>query len=298
MSTAHDGPSAADASLHLLAEDLLDGLVRDDIPPALLHFTPDAEGFDLGIQPLEGCHPTDLLLGFTAPADWHAMGIATGGWAYHLAERGSPERRRTRVHVVSLVSRSGEIAHRTAVHGDDPLVEALAGSTEQPTGEQIDLLRRALSMATPPPPCGTEVYWAIEWLAAVLGSEPDETVTWAEVASVHPALALLARSRSPHDDGDLIDIIDAFTAVCTWDRLRHLVAQDRFAVPELAPIDARWLDDGSFARFVLNRCPPLGMLRTQAMDVLPDAVAARLSGVFDALGVPASSWPDDASQAA
>src|SRR5690606_9953570 len=142
---------ATDASLHLLADHLTEALAGGELEPCLLHVaTPDVDGFELGVKPLDGLHPTDVLLGTTAPADWHAVGIATHGWAYHVAERGDPARRRHRVHVVTLLSRSGEHAHR--VRADDEDVEEALGA-EPPGGEQVDLLRRVLGLRTDPPPC-------------------------------------------------------------------------------------------------------------------------------------------------
>lgn len=279
---------ATDASLHLLADHLTEALADGDIEPCLLHVAaPDAAGFDLGVQPLDGRHPTDALLGHTAPDDWHAVGIATHGWAYHVADRGDPRRRRQRVHVVTLLSRNGEHAHRTRAD-DDALSQVLDG--EPPTGEQVDLLRRVLGLATDPPPCDPSTYWSIEWLSALLGADhPVDTL--ADAVALHPVTHLLRRGTAL-DAADTLDVLTAFHRVLTWGRMRELAGLDRFSVPDLSPDDAAWLDDGSFARFVLNRCPPLHLLRAGLRNHVASDVADGVLDLLDALGVPDTTWPD------
>ena len=293
------GPAPLDAALHLLTDHLVDELRTGTFPPALVHFSAaDADGFELGVRPLEGRHPSDLLIGFDAPADWHALGVASAGWAYHLSERGSTDRRRTRVHVVTIISRTGEFVHRTRVEGDAALDALLSDPADPPGGEQVDLLRRALGLGTEDPPCGTDVYWTIEWLSELLGRDAAALVDWSDVAAAHPAMAMARRARSPegftHGADRLVPIAASFADVFTWSQLRSLLIDGRFDFPELAAADGRWFDDGSFARFVLNRCPPLAMLRRQIDGHLGPDLAGRLNDVLARLGVPTSAWPDDA----
>lgn len=279
---------ATDASLHLLADHLTDALAAGDIEPCLLHVAaPGVDGFDLRVAPLDGRHPTDALLGQHAPDDWHAVGIATHGWAYHVAERGDPGRRRHRVHVVTLLSRSGEHAHRT--RADDPDLGALLGG-EPPSGEQVDLLRRVLGLPTDPPPCGSSTYWSIEWLSALIAADvPIRTL--ADAIVLHPVTALIRRGTSI-GDVDLLDVLTAFHRVVSWNRMRELAILDRFSVPDLEPQDAAWLDDGSFARFVLNRCPPLHLLRRRLAAHVSVEAADDVLDLLDDLGVPDTAWPD------
>lgn len=279
---------ATDASLHLLADHLTEALAHGELEPCLLHVAaPEADGFDLGVKALDGLHPTDALLGMTAPADWHAVGIATHGWAYHVAERGDPARRRHRVHVVTLLSRSGEHAHRT--QSDDPDLDEVLGD-EAPSGEQVDLLRRVLGLPTDPPPCDPSTYWSIEWLSALVGAE-QRVETLSDAIALHPVTELLRRGTSIGDT-DLVDVLTAFHRVLTWSRMRELATLDRFTVPELGPGDAAWLDDGAFARFVLNRCPPLHLLKSRLDAHLPGTVVDGVLDLLEDLGVPETTWPD------
>ncbi len=282
-------PSAVDASLHLLTHQIADDLASGNMPPSLLHVAPSHDGLRLGFKDLGGCHPGDFLLGFVAPASWYALGSATAGYAYDVGDRAALAPRRQRVHSVTLLSRSGEVAHRTVVHDDPTLTERLDG--EEVVGEQIDLLRLALGLPTAPPPCGTDVYWTIEWLSAILGGASPSA--WSEIARAHPALGVLGGDGDPASDGDeMIDAATAFVRVCTWHRLRTLVVNGSFDVPELTADDARWLDEGAFARFVLTRCPPLSMLRRQALEHLPRELGRELEATLDHLGIPETSWPD------
>ncbi len=283
-------PLAADASLHLLADHLAEALTDDQLQPCILHVGGiDGDGFDLGVKPLDGAHPTEHLLGLTAPDHWHAVGIATHGHAYHVAERGNPDRRRHRVHVVTLLSRTGEHAHR--VHADDPDIEA-ALTGEAPVGEQVDLLRRALQLPTDPPPCDTSVYWSTEWLARLVSEDPP-VLTRCDAFALHPAVELLCRDgRGRPPERDTEDVLRAFHRVATWARMRMLAAAERFPVPELLPGDAGWLDDGSFARFLLNRCAPLPLLRARLSLHVPADVAEAVLDLLDRLGVPDWAWPD------
>ncbi|HEX4902506.1 MAG TPA: hypothetical protein VFV42_06830 [Acidimicrobiales bacterium] len=288
MAAPHGDHVAADASLHLLADHLADALAAGELSPCLVHVgTGDADGFDLGVLPLEGRHPTELLLGWTAPPEWHAVGMATSGWAYHVAERSSPHRRRHRVHVVSLLSRTGEHAHRTAT--DDPSVAPLLGD-ELPVGEQVDLLRRVLGLPTDPPPVDASAYWSIQWLADLVGAAQPVPSLGAAL-DAHPAMRLL-RHGVRSADADVEDVLAAFHRVLTWSRLRQLAADGRFEVPDLLPQDSAWLDDGAFARFVLNRCPPLHVLRARLAAHLSDDVAVGVLDVLERLEVPECAWPD------
>lgn len=280
-------PTVVDASLHLLADGILTSLVDGAFPPSLLNVSPADDGVDLGTRPLDGAHPSELLLGFTAPDDWHALGIATAGWAYPTEQRGRPDRDRTRVHLVTMVSRAGEIAHRT--HVDDPDLHAEL-DRETPGGEQVDLLHRALGLPTDAPPCDADVYWAIEWLIGVLNA--GDVRTFDDALALHPAMMLLASGGTSVPQGEVVEAIEAFARVSDWRRLRGLVADGRFPAPELAPEDATWLDDGSFARFLLSRCPPLRELRHHVDTQLRRRVARPIGELLDELGLPATSWPD------
>src|SRR3546814_8611909 len=70
------------------------------------------------------------------------------------------------------------------------IADALDG--ELPAGEQVDLLRRVLGLATEPPPCDPSTYWSIEWLSALAGAG-REVVTLVDALALHPVTHLLER---------------------------------------------------------------------------------------------------------
>ena len=287
------GPTAVDASLHLLTHQVLDQLRTDELEPCLLFVEPGDDDVRLGIKPLDGAHPSTLLSGFAAPDDWYALGVATTGWAYDVADRATGAPHRRRVVVVTFVSRSGEVAHRTHVVDDAVIDRRLRDSSDEVDGEQIDLLKLSLGLDTPEPPCDTSVFWAIEWLSNVLSAENGSADDWDRIADLHPARQILGRSESTPDRGvGLAATATMFARACPWTRLHRLVQEGGYAAPHLSRTDARWLDEGAFARSVLSRCPPLADLRARIRSELPFEVAARVDLVLDEVGVPETSWPD------
>lgn len=289
-------PTAADAFVHLAADQLIADL-RSGLEPSLVHVADERHGrHEIGLEPLDGQHPSTLLVGFTAPEEWHALGLAVRGYAYPLSERSDVRtRQRTRVHIVTLISRSGETAQRMHVPDDLDLERALGADPGDAGGEQIDLLRLALGLGTDEPPCPSDVYWTIEWLSALLGTDTGALQTWPDVIVRHPAMRLLHQTGRTEDD--IVEVAAAFGRVCHWRRLRRWARDGAFTPPELVPSDGDWFDDGAFARFLLSRCPPLAMLRAQIREHLAGHLVARLERTLDALAIPASSWPDVSSAA-
>lgn len=291
----HGSPCAADAFVHLVADQLIAEL-RDGLEPSLVQVKDEGTGRgEIGIKPLDGIHPSEILVGFTAPPEWHALGLAVRGFAYPISERNRPTAPRWRIHVVTLVTRSGEVAQRMHAPETPDLATVLEAGPEHATGEQIDLLRLTLGLGTDEPPCASDVYWTIEWLSSLLGADADDLDTWDDVAAHHPAMRLL--HHAGRDAGDLVEAASTFGRVCTWTRMRMWLQDGTFTAPDLVPADGTWFDDGAFARFLLCRCPPLAMLRANARDHLDGHLATRLDRVLDELGVPSASWPEVSGEA-
>jgi hypothetical protein len=286
----HGRPCAADAFVHLVADQLIAEL-RTGLEPSLVQVKDEGAGRgEIGMKPLEGIHPSEVLVGFTAPPAWHAIGLAVRGFAYPMRERNRPDAHRWRVHVVTLVTRNGEVAQRLHAPEAPDLATALDRGPEHATGEQVDLLRLALGLGTEEPPCAADVYWTIEWLSSLLGTRAEDLETWSDVAAHHPAMRVL--HHAGRDADDLVEAASTFSRVCTWTRMRKWLGDGTFTAPELVPSDGTWFDDGAFARFLLCRCPPLAMLRANARDHLGTQLADQLDRLLDQLGIPASSWPE------
>lgn len=108
--------------LHDLA-DSLGRAIADNGGGVLVYVVVRPDGPDVGILPLDGLAPADVLLGADAPAEWEVLGVAMAGMA----------------DVVVLVSRDGQVVGQVR-QGD--LV-----SREPPAqGVTLDCLRRALGL--------------------------------------------------------------------------------------------------------------------------------------------------------
>lgn len=103
----------------------------------------DAGVADLGVLPLDGLHPAELLEGFTAPDDWLALGLVTRGWAAPLGPtRPSSHPARRRVCTTVLLDRRGDAVGRT-IEESSGVVVVDGPPTE---GQVLDLLRSALGL--------------------------------------------------------------------------------------------------------------------------------------------------------
>ena len=160
-------PSLDAAFLDCLA-DSLGRAIADNGGGVLVHVVAHPDGPDVGILPLEGRAPADVLLGAVAPAEWAVLGVATTGWARAL-DRPS---RRVRAEVVVLVVRDGRVVGR--VRQGDQLI------TEPPAyGVTLDCLQRALGLPAAPP-ADSGIDWArlrqlvVSGGAPVLGLTPEE----------------------------------------------------------------------------------------------------------------------------
>lgn len=295
------GPIADDASIHLLAELVLESLVSEAMPPSIVRFRRCGSAIEMGMLPLDGAHPSGFLVGHRPDDDCFALGLAAQGWAYHLAERAWPDRSGSRVHLATIVSRSGERAHLTRV--DDPAHPLNHIDDAPPSGEQVDLLRRAFDLPTEPAPCPTGTYWSIEWLAGVSDLHAERGVEapplgWPAVVAAHPAASLLRTGGEDPEDHDFIEMVASFARVCDWSRVRALVDSGGYRSAGLLSGDGAWFDDGSIARYLLGRCPPLATLRADVRAVVTPDADRRITEVLDALDVPDAVWPDiDASAA-
>ena len=95
----------------------------------------DDDGVELGLLPLDGVHPAELLDGFEAPPEWWALGVVSRGWTSQ----------RRRIVATMLVDRDGTAAGRVIdEHG------AVLLDHPPPEGVVPDLLRAALGGVRPP----------------------------------------------------------------------------------------------------------------------------------------------------
>jgi hypothetical protein len=256
----------------------------------LVHVTDlhDLEGsFNLAFHDLGGWKATDALLGFSAPDDWAVLGSVSGGWAApadDAADRPSAHPEAVRARTIALVARSGMVATRTTT-ADGRRID------ERPVGPGMDVLHRALGLATPAPEQTVDELLTGLWLEAIARTGHDaqregRRLTWPQVARLHPALWLLAQGGHRAKPDDLVRCANALTNVLDWTEVRRQCAERAWLAGLVEPADAAWMDEGMLARWlVLAHLAPVGVAVRRAHNVLRREVAARLDDALHELGV-------------
>jgi len=272
---------AADRELHAAG---VDGAVLRVGPLA-------PAGSPLAWFPLEGAHPLDVLLGFTAPAHWPALGVSCAGRGRVLAGGGPPTGPAARpvaepVRVTVLLDRAGAAAG-VVRRGDrtTPLADP-------PQGTVADACRRALGLPTAPPPPSTLGLWTLVWLDRLVeraatgpGTAPG---SWPEVARLHPA-AGPAGGHHPGgvpDPAGLAAAAAALAEAWPWHRLRAEPTLADVPGPPVPEALAAWMDDGMWARWLLARLPARADLLAAVHALLRPDLAAAVAAVAGA------AWPE------
>jgi hypothetical protein len=266
---------------------LLDAACRDDgwhqphrlvsLEPAPTEDEPDAIAFGFRVL-AEGEHPLDHLLGFVAPPSWTGLGVVCFGWAAPappdisrgtVAEDDRPSRHpdRRRVRVVTIVDRSGR-EEATASLDDGTVID------EPGSGIVSDAVRRALAIATPPPPVSTGELFAARWLEAIAAA--GRALTWPEAAVLHPALQVLRESGRRPQPEELIGCGRSLQRTVPWEDLRRRAAEGRADALGVPAELAAWMDDGMFARWALARVPTLPSLLQACAGTVSPAVLQRV----------------------
>jgi len=250
---------------------------------------PQADGFDLGIRPLDDdVSVVEALSGFTAPADWMAIGVVTEGTARHLVDATSEARR---VRCVHLVDRTGTSASALRLQGE--IARVFGADDDHGRGRIDDACRRALGLPTAPPARSTVELWALVWLDRVLAARAaadgdGSPLQWSDIAARHPAVAVLV-SDDEHWSADAADNLvrlgTLLADVHSWPVLRMACAAGEWPVDDIPAPLASWLDDGSFSRWVLGGYPPVGDLADATCDLLPPSLRRRVRGALRSWGL-------------
>jgi hypothetical protein len=252
---------------------------------------------ELGFCPLEpGAHPLEALVGFVAPPDWTAIGVACTGKARHLDHRAVA----VPVAIVQLVARSGAWASswvplgpagEPAAAGEGLREAGSASGADQgaATGRVDDALRRALGLTTSPPVEGTARLWASQWLDTLLagaalerGGTTRRRRTLATLVAAHPAAQAFDLDPACCRVADLISHGTRLGVLRSWSQLRGACADGRWSHEELSPATAAWLDDGAFSRWLLGAYPELGELRDALGDLLAPSALSVIDDALDA----------------
>lgn len=264
-------------------EDVLSPLGWEQ-PPYLVGIDSSA-GLELCTPP-PSADPIGDLVGFVAPDHWMAIGMLATGRTHDARADGGrrpetgggPERR---ARVGHFVDRMGDAVGFFRLGDDPPEVHEVRGHA----GRIDDVCRRSFALPTASPDHPLSAYWAMCWLERVLVEaerSPTHVATWARVARHH--LVAPAGRGAPTVEA-LIDAGLELDRTGSWEALRVMVAGGR-RVPTVDAAVARWMDEGMFARWMLEARVPLGALRTAVASVVPADVAAAVDVVLDAWGLP------------
>ncbi|HEV8297861.1 MAG TPA: hypothetical protein VGQ20_11205, partial [Acidimicrobiales bacterium] len=135
-----------------------------------------AEHVEVTLRALDDDDVVAALAGFRAPPSWEAFGIVAPARAQSLDDSAPPRP----VVIAVFADRSG---HSTDVLGGFDGPAAVSGEGE---GRLLDVCRRILGLATPPPEHDVALWSAFEWLdralRAVLDADLGEPPAWAVLA--------------------------------------------------------------------------------------------------------------------
>ena len=247
----------------------------DDFPAA----------FELGFTDLDadfGEHPGDVLLGYTAPADWWGIGVVASGRTHVLADGQAgpvPNTART-ARLAHLVGRNGHsaLAYR---HRDAAQVEVVH-CTSAVSGYLADVCRRSLGLATAPPELGAEHHWEDRWLEWLMADAIGlhGRLTWARAVALHPLADELPLDAAP----PLIQSLVGTRAAAGWEAIRATAASGGGAVLAdgtcCSPSLAAWFDAASFSRALTGGLPDRAEMLATLAELVPPRVFASIRGAL------------------
>ncbi len=184
------------------------------------------------------------------------------------------------VRLACLVSRDGDVGWRMVVPGG---VSLDVPPTE---GRLLDCLRRCFGLPTPPPPAGAARVQLVVWLLTVHDTirRTGRQLSWREVAELHPVAALRAEPGLLHraDPAVIPELIRIAGRAWSWEVLRQGAAQGAWGDDIVTPELAAWMDEGMFARWILNELPAPEELVDRVRPHVSPSTARRLAHVVRA----------------
>lgn len=211
----------------------------------------------------------DGLLGRTVPPDWDGAAVVGTGRFRLLDEAHEPPAVLKPgfaggLAMACVVCRDGAVGWRMRLP-DGTFYDRIPEE-----GFMLDVLRRSLGLATPPPSASVAPLELAAWFAAIVeaSSEEGRRLDWCEALLLHPA----NMAASPADVGGAEALVRERAANEEWEMMRRLVASGLGAAAAPPPALAHWMDAGMFSRWVLDGLPPLGALLSMVRPHLqPDA---------------------------
>jgi hypothetical protein len=276
-----------DDVLDRLADTMTEIVAEDDGPALAVGVRRDGDDVELAIRSLPG-HPASDLLGYSAPAEWWAFGLAARGTARPWPDGEGPGTDPepgvlgARLTLVYIVTRDDRTLARFTVDGR-PTTEIGSDGI----GAIPDTCRRVLGLSTDPPTESPLGFHARCWLDAVVAS-CDADATWPQVARCHPAVNAVASSDDPISAlaADHVGMIGRLAArVRGWEDLRLEWSQDTQGGLGLTAAEMRWMDEGMFSRWCLGSAAPLAVLLERCTERLPERHVRRVRAVLDEWGL-------------
>jgi len=233
---------------------------------------------------LLGRHAPVDLLGWRAPVEVDALAFVGTGLAraepahgrrdHSYEAGGGRDGRSEEVRVAVAVARDGQVAG--LLHLDGRV------RTDAPrAGRLHDTLHRCLELPTPAPPTGTGQLIDTLWVAGVLdAAERAERaggrLGWAEVLACHPAVGAVGTGGAKVDPPVAEIAIRVARRAWSWETLRCQAATEGTLADLCPPALAGWMDEGMFARWVLDGLLPATALLGHLDGLLEPAAAAAL----------------------
>lgn len=211
------------------------------------------------------------FLGWTAPLECQAVGVVASGRA--VVPEGPVEPlpgflagTETAVRLACVVARDGSVGWQMETAGK-------RGDPAPPTeGRVLDCLRRCFGLPTPPPPVGPGHFQSLIWLVTIEEAVRATTrrLTWNQVLDLHPA-------ANPHDYPQLAGPDSPGEPEWTWEKLRRAAVRDNWAWMMVDRELAAWMDDGMFARWILDTLPSPEDVLAELRPRLAPSTARRLA---------------------
>lgn len=282
-------PAGSVPSSRSLPAPLLSWLASADTDQCHLVVLAGSEISDAGCEPIEvlelACHPMDWLFGLDLSGLVGGLAVITPGTVVHVDPQGGELP--GEVTAIATVYASGESSLHVYGKGQAHLLAANA------YGLVPDSMRRTLGQSTSESGLNPALYWAHCWLEEIrldgLSASP-ELLELDDVICAHPAI-----EPCELDDHTWVGLQDFCRSrqaehswLTGWTGIRQMLAN-----PELPPIDdeaaelmvaARWYDDGSFSRWLVNQQPSLyEVLESVAVFLSDEAHQLVRSVINDAL---------------
>jgi hypothetical protein len=239
----------------------------------------DGDDFSVGF-----CSEPDALLGWVATPDCNAVGVVATGRLHVLP--GAPPQTEglgcDRIRIACLVARTGNAASKVVLPDGRTVDQA---PTE---GRMLDCLRRCFGLPTPPPVGGPGRLQTVAWLAAIFerAQGARRPLSWSDVARLHPVARVIGGDLDGSGSPSVAGIVRAAGSAWSWESLRHQAAESDDLRDLVDPELAAWMDEGMFARWVLEGLPsPEEMLAALRPRLSPSA-ARRLGHAMHAADQP------------